>query len=1227
MLRSQPARTKTFDLAKASVRTKSAGQSASEYQIDNGTTALSGMVATPNVRTPSLTASTSARPYAKRGRSPQERTKVLTAGLEAPIEPETASLRSIVPVTSTTSNEEHKSHSRVTSRRSTPSKKSRTSPGLVVGAGAGISPSTFAERAGTSQSPDNLPRRVAPNRLTLLRRPDLETANTKFSDREEVGDHEIQINAAKTVAKKPRITSLGLMNSVSKPTTHSRKYTSAGLRQNDDEDSDTDDAERTLRDSIRSASALHREPSEEGQSSGNEALQEAASAQLLNDVCEKPTQINSPSQGLAQMLFPADEIDILAAEPGLEPNHLGSIQICRPSRTETVDDTLVKTRGASPPSLQIPILLNLEAFKAGLRRHQKTMWSDKEYLMRPALRQAKLDCISAPGPELESSLPDPFDGFIGSSFSLNEKQSETQSRAHLQMKVFNSSYQHTDGKVSFENIDFESAIPALPKYKSIVRLGPNVLAKNDMTLKYLPYFFEKKEFTDHDQKELHDELEKRYKNRIDTLPARRKCRELADYWRECVEDYLEWIDLDLDDLISFLTLPSQPDGFQDLQTSLSPEAFAASRWRESICPSCEAPVGSKAWANLISYWDREHKPLSDGRKMALAGLACQAFLGIARFSLWHIVSTAPSTLEFIRRSKWRPREQASTLCLVCYLHDCPSHGAYLEHAVGSGTESEGTGESDNDGQLGHNFRQRVTLPDQQGAGNDDVRISESKRTHLTDLSLTRELQERIPFTPCSHPGPCDKTADCLCHKSKVSCERSCGCSNNCGRRYQGCKCVARGKKVCFADERCECWHLNRECDPWLCGRCGVLDVLDPVNRYNESVQEFLCKNAKLQLDMPRRTLKGRSDIHGWGLFAGEDIKKTEYIGEYKGEIIGEDEMFRRGAVYHHRGVEYLFKLNKDQDVDSSRAGNKIRFINNSKKHANLLPKLMFCNGVQRIMLYAKQDIKAGEELYFEYGYKKEVTKFFWEPGEGGPGRSHDSNNSENSADAGQNQGKGKAVGGSVYATKKIRKKGIGQKIPQSRTKRKRIEEDSQHDPDPQKNIPEVLPKPNRSGKGRSDLTADVFAGPAAGSSSYPTAPEIAESEDDEYQASDALSEGSSGDDEEENDDDNDADDDDGDETGLSEGADDISSRSAALRRHRISTGDRRYGGEAQRAAAATRRLKASLIDNNSSSSNTNNRTGSLQGSESQERARKTRGKPSARGSYYGTGGRPRKRGT
>jgi hypothetical protein len=61
-------------------------------------------------------------------------------------------------------------------------------------------------------------------------------------------------------------------------------------------------------------------------------------------------------------------------------------------------------------------------------------------------------------------------------------------------------------------------------------------------------------------------------------------------------------------------------------------------------------------------------------------------------------------------------------------------------------------------------------------------------------------------------------------------------------------------------------------------------------------------------------------------------------------------------------------------------GNKFRFINNADDaHANCVSKLLLCNTGFRIALYAKVNIKAGQELFFYYQYPAAVTAHFKQP--------------------------------------------------------------------------------------------------------------------------------------------------------------------------------------------------------------------------------------------------------
>ena len=98
---------------------------------------------------------------------------------------------------------------------------------------------------------------------------------------------------------------------------------------------------------------------------------------------------------------------------------------------------------------------------------------------------------------------------------------------------------------------------------------------------------------------------------------------------------------------------------------------------------------------------------------------------------------------------------------------------------------------------------------------------------------------------------------------------------------------------------------------------------------------------------------GRS-VTGLGLFALEPIKKGKCIIEYTGRRVTKKEEYESNS-------RYLFEISKKKTIDGRSKSNEARYINHS-----CVPNCEIEIRKERVYVFSKKNIKAGEELNYDY---------------------------------------------------------------------------------------------------------------------------------------------------------------------------------------------------------------------------------------------------------------------
>lgn len=233
---------------------------------------------------------------------------------------------------------------------------------------------------------------------------------------------------------------------------------------------------------------------------------------------------------------------------------------------------------------------------------------------------------TTPGYHLQKASP--FGSMKSVQTSCPSKTASTGSATTIQQDIY-AERQHTKGVKSFLSVPitaYKSGTVDVPPYTTYVSLKQNVLAENNKQLLYWPYFGE-------DQNEnkkkpgLGKELNERFDVVYEQRPHRMLRTEQSHKFGPYVDAILDELGCDYGAVLRYLLDPEP-----SLELGLEMSNLEMRLWK-SRDDSCRESFDrtKKRWVLVLSGL-----PPTPDSELALAGLACNAFLNVCGFSIWHI---------------------------------------------------------------------------------------------------------------------------------------------------------------------------------------------------------------------------------------------------------------------------------------------------------------------------------------------------------------------------------------------------------------------------------------------------------------------------------------------------------------------------------------------------------------------------------------------------------------
>lgn len=158
-----------------------------------------------------------------------------------------------------------------------------------------------------------------------------------------------------------------------------------------------------------------------------------------------------------------------------------------------------------------------------------------------------------------------------------------------------------------------------------------------------------------------------------------------------------------------------------------------------------------------------------------------------------------------------------------------------------------------------------------------------------------------------------------------------------------------------------------------------IDAAKAVEYTTNKLYQDGTKKYKLALKkglMPDLCIKWINKTVGYGLFANEAIQKGQLLGEYVGVID-----FASNVKNTDFAFVYPLKIDgKQLSLDCRHYSNALRFANHSDQ-SNTNTQYIVVDGRFRLIFFARVDIKAGQQIFINYG-----ANYWWTDDKANVGR-------------------------------------------------------------------------------------------------------------------------------------------------------------------------------------------------------------------------------------------------